>query len=566
MSEQHLKLSKKILKSQELNKTSPSSREHPSRKHHRKGGNPLRIPPPTNQGVNFKCPQSWICRNSACLASISMDEKFCKSCSCCICHLFDDNKDPSLWLECIPVPGEGESCGLTCHIECALKQGKVGVVDLGQLMQLDGSYCCAFCGNVSEILGIWKQQLSIAKDAHRADILCFRIYLSYRLLDGTSRFHELHNIVKEAKTILEKEVGPLNGISSMMARGVVSRLTVSGAVQSLCSLAIAKADDWLAKKHSSVPNYKEGSMLAACKFFFEEVTVSSVVIVLLDLLTASSVDVRGHKLWYCRAGVDTYRKDPNCVIPKSQKSILISNLHSSTEYCFRIVSYTESGDLGHTEANCFTKSVEISHSNLSSVAGNHSEENTVEEDHSNPSSCQLDLNVAIIPDLNEELSQLITPASSRDQPTADLVEDAVSKDNDGNCISRQEWAHPGESRKRAGSTNCEAHDSDSVLVSSGSPIRVPNNSSSGLLDENFEHCVKTVRWLECEGHVNNEFRLKFLSWFSLRSTERERRVVNTYIQTLIDDPSSLAGQLVHSFSEIISSKRAKGDFCSRLWQ
>ncbi|CAH9102017.1 unnamed protein product [Cuscuta epithymum] len=559
MSEQPSKLSKKLQNTQEPNTSSPSSREHLSRKHQRKGGNPLRISPPTNQSVNFKLPQSWICRNSACQASISMDEKFCKRCSCCICHLFDDNKDPSLWLECMRVPGDGKSCGLTCHIECAFKQGKVGVVNLGQLMQLDGSYCCASCGNVSDILGIWKKHLSIAKDARRVDILCFRLYLSYRLLDGTSRFQELHGIVKEAKERLEKEVGPVNGISSMMARGIVSRLSVSGDVQSLCSLAIAKADVWLAKKHTAVPNYKGCLLPTACKILFEEVTLSSVVIVLLDPLAASSVEVRGYKIWYCRAGLETCLNEPNCVIPKSQTSILISNLQPSTEYTFRIVSYTASGDLGHTEANCFTK--------------------CVAQDHNNPSA-QLDLNVALIPDLNEELSQLITTVSSRDEPTVDLVEDAISKDNVGNCIAQShDWAHTqngdvtavdsqlvGGSRKRTASTTCEAQDSDSGLVSSGSPVQVlPSNNNSGLLDENFEHCVKTVRWLECEGHIKNEFRLKFLSWFSLRSTERERRVVNTYIKTLIDDPSSLAGQLVHSFSEIISSKRPNRGFCGRLW-
>lgn len=110
-------------------------------------------------------------------------------------------------------------------------------------MQLDGSYCCASCGKVSGILGYWKKQLTIAKDARRVDSLCYRIYLSFRLFDGTSRFHELHEIVKEAKTKLETEVGPLSGVSAKMARGIVSRLSVAGEVQSLCNTAIQKADE-----------------------------------------------------------------------------------------------------------------------------------------------------------------------------------------------------------------------------------------------------------------------------------------------------------------------------------
>lgn len=100
----------------------------------------------------------------------------------------------------------------------------------------------------------WKKQLVVAKDARRVDILCDRIYLSYRLLDGTSRFRELHEIIKEAKAKLETEVGPLNGVSSKMARGIVSRLSIAGDVQKLCSLAIGKADDWLANIFSNNPN------------------------------------------------------------------------------------------------------------------------------------------------------------------------------------------------------------------------------------------------------------------------------------------------------------------------
>lgn len=100
----------------------------------------------------------------------------------------------------------------------------------------------------------WKKQLSIAKDARRVDVLCYRIYLCYRLLDGTSRFRELYEIIKEAKAKLETDVGPVNGVSAKMARGIVSRLSVAVDVQLLCSQAIEKADEWLATKSSAAPN------------------------------------------------------------------------------------------------------------------------------------------------------------------------------------------------------------------------------------------------------------------------------------------------------------------------
>lgn len=652
MSEPATKISKKPIKNQDQKKTASSPKDQPLKKQNRKAENPVRIPPTTEQCADFKCTNSWICKNSACRATLSIEDTFCKRCSCCICHLFDDNKDPSLWLECASEYGQGDYCGLSCHIECALQRGKVGVVDLGQLMQLDGSYCCAACGKVSGILGYWKKQLHIAKDARRVDVLCYRIFLSYRLLDGTSKFKELHEIIKEAKAKLETEVGPVNGVSAKMARGIVSRLSVAGNVQTLCSLAIEKADEWLTLKSSATADYREGSLPAACRFLFEEVTSTSVVIVLIELSSVSSNDVNGYKLWYCNSREENYTKEPVCVFPRAQRRILISNLQPCTEYSFRIVSYTEGGDLGHSEAKCFTKSREIIHKNSNSVAENHNhrKENpdsggssSAEMEHRNPTaiesdsgfkvrdlgkilrlawaqeqgcferfcgadivrccsvskvikpeslqedipsvSRELDLNVASVPDLNEELAPLIE--SSRDEDngctlaqTVEADDDAVSHDIEKNGVARshgsgdsQNWnqGQNGEvpavdskveaSRKRAAS-NGETHDSDSTLIN-GSPFRVQNGP--GCLDENFEYCVKIIRWLECEGYIEKEFRLKLLTWFSLRSTDQERRVVNTFIQTLLDDPSSLAGQLVDSFTDIISSKRPRNGFCSRLW-
>uniref|UniRef100_A0A2P2MYG3 VIN3-like protein 1 n=1 Tax=Rhizophora mucronata TaxID=61149 RepID=A0A2P2MYG3_RHIMU len=640
----------KTIKKQESRKASSSPNGHiSSKKQQRKGENPTRLLPSSEKSPDLGCSSTWICKNSACRAVLSIDDTFCKRCSCCICHLFDDNKDPSLWLVCMTENGQEESCNLSCHIECALQQEKVGVVNLGQLMQLDGSYCCASCGKVSGILECWKKQLIIAKDARRVDVLCYRIYLSYRLLDGTARFKELHEIVKDMKTKLETEVGPVNGVSSKMARGIVSRLSIGGTVQKLCSLAIDKADEWLATISNGNPSCKEGSLPAACKFLFEEVTSSSVVIILIELSKPSSFDIKGYKLWYCKSREETQTKEPICVFPRTQRRILISNLQPCTEYTFRIVSYTEAGDLGHSEAKCFTKSIEIIHKNPnacvvsngrreSSLSGGstcsakgetktttainssgfkvrdlgkilhlawaqqqgclegfcsadtgkcYAADKVIEpatvEDKLPSVSRGLDLNV---PDLNEELTPPFESSRDEDNGCAlgqaiEADDDAASREVEKNDLARshgsgdsQIWVHgpngevpavdsrPELCRKRGAHKNEEMHDCDSTLIN-GSPFHVSN--SSGCLDENFEYCVKIIRWLECEGHIDQEFRLKLLTWFSLRSTEQERRVVNTFIQTLIDDPGSLAGQLVDSFSDIISCKRPRNVFCSKLW-
>ncbi|KAL3833112.1 hypothetical protein ACJIZ3_007848 [Penstemon smallii] len=610
--------SKKASKSHELKRsyTSTKDQHQQSRKQQRKGENPIRVPPSADPSLDFGSSSSWICKNSACRATLSKDDIFCKRCSCCICHSFDDNKDPSLWLECASESGLRDSCGLSCHIECALQHGKVGVVDLGLLMQLDGSYCCASCGKVSGILGCWKKQLIIAKDARRVDILCYRIFLSYRLLDGTSRFKELHEFVKDAKSKLETDVGPVNGVSAKMARGIVSRLSVAAEVQRLCSLAVEKADELMASNSSATINLIEGSLPAACKFLFEEVASSSVVLLLIELSNSSDDDLKGFKLWYRTAKEENYSKEPVSVFPRDQRRIWISNLQPCTEYSFRVVSYTDTGDFGHSEAKCFTKSVEIIHKHSNSISASPEKENShnggsssgkqhqrTETDIESDSgfnikdlgkifklawarehgcfgsfcgaviekSCgtcnvikqetheerlpsvsrQLDLNVASVPDLNEEFTPPVE--SSRDENNGFTYDDAFSH---GVQIK------PGElvaCQKRRHSFSREMQDSDSTLTN-GSPLQA--NNESGCLDENFEYCVKIIRWLECEGHIKKDFRLNLLTWFSLRSTEQERRVVNTFIQTLIDDPSSLAGQLVDSFSDIVSSKKLQNGIFS----
>ncbi|XP_057447099.1 VIN3-like protein 1 isoform X2 [Lotus japonicus] len=632
------KSTSKIIKKQDSKKVSSLSNQS-SKKQHRKGENPMRFIPPPDPPSDFGHSDSWICKNSACRAVLSKDDTFCRRCSCCICHLFDDNKDPSLWLVCASESAQGDSCGLSCHIECALQHEKVGVVDHGQLMQLDGGYCCASCGKVTGILGCWKKQLTIAKDARRVDVLCYRIYLSYRLLDGTSRFKELHNIVQEAKAKLEMEVGPVDGVSSKMARGIVSRLPIASDVQKLCIQAIQKADEWLANVN---PESREDSLPAACKFVFEEVTASSVKIILIEMSNVSSEDIKGYKLWYYMSREESHTEDPVCVFPKAQRRILISSLQPCTEYTFRIVSFTDVGDLGHSEAKCFTKSIEILEKDPSPpVASNHKKENLETGGNSSGSKMEpdptiadsgfkvrdlgkilhrawaqeqgcfegfccadkknccaksevikpsnnpeeqlpsvsrgLDLNVVSVPDLNEDLTPPFESSRDEDngctlQQTVEADDDAASHDLEKNLArphgsgGSQTWTQgpTGEvpavdsrvdaSRKRVASTNEDNHDCDSTLIN-GSPLRVPDASSS--LDENFEYCVKVIRWLECKGHIKQEFRLKLLTWFSLRSTEQERRVVNTFIQTLIDDPSSLAGQLVDSFSDIISNKRPR---------
>ncbi|PKA65269.1 VIN3-like protein 1 [Apostasia shenzhenica] len=578
-----------ICKNIELKKQSLNN--HVSKKQPRKCDHPVRL---SITEFSVDCTSSLTCKNSACKAILSTEDSFCRRCSCCICHLYDDNKDPSLWLFCSSDSGVGDWCGLSCHIECALQRKKVGVVDLGQFMQLDGSYCCASCGKVSGIIGCWKKQLMVAKDARRVDILCYRVSLCHRLLEGTSRFKELHKFVEDTMMMLEAEVGPVNGVSARMARGIVGRLSVASDVHNLLSSAIEKAEEWLNCASLSDPKHRD-SLPAACKFQFEEITSSSFIIELKEPWSTAPASIKGYKLWYCNSRDQTYHKDP-VIIPRSQKRILISNLQPCTEYSFRIISFTEKGDLGHSIFNCFTKSVEIINKQIeqTGIDGCSSNKKRVsrkpnaessgfmvrklgkilrlawaqeegcfhefyvddveeefdvngsdkpdksKEDQLKPSAArQLDLNVISVPDLNADL----TPTES-------------SPEDNGYASEKNDLAASN------GSGNGAACDVDSSLIG-GSPHRLSHSSSQ--LDNNYEYCIKVIRWLECLGHIEKDFRLKFLTWFSLSSTEQERCVVITFIRTLIEEPGSLAGQLLDSFLEIVNCKRPRHGFCSKLW-
>lgn len=122
------------------------------KKQNRKRENPKQFLPITEPGSGSGSSSTRICDNPACRNVLTVFDTFCKRCSCCICHRYDENKDPSCWLECTS-DSLGGSCGLSCHVECALQGGKVGVVDRGQGLQLDGSYLCTSCGKISGILG-----------------------------------------------------------------------------------------------------------------------------------------------------------------------------------------------------------------------------------------------------------------------------------------------------------------------------------------------------------------------------------------------------------------------------
>ncbi|VFQ74215.1 unnamed protein product [Cuscuta campestris] len=189
-------------------------------------------------------PEAFLCQNSACRAVVNDADVFCRRCSCCICHRYDDNKDPSLWLVCCSsdCPEEPGYCGLSCHLRCSLSHERSGILLHGPCLRLDGQFYCVSCGKTNDLMGTLRKQLVRAKEARRVDNLCLRISLSHKILQHTEKHKGLLQIVESAVDALEDEVGPLERASEKMDRSIVNRLSCGSIVQQLCASAIEAFD------------------------------------------------------------------------------------------------------------------------------------------------------------------------------------------------------------------------------------------------------------------------------------------------------------------------------------
>lgn len=144
--------------------TTPSTMQLSS-KRQRKDEHPTRIQPTnmsiddTNTVIKFESSDNnslQLCPNSACRAILNIENSFCKRCSCCICYTYDDNKDPSLWLVCSNInnPSEFDSCGTSCHIDCAMHHENSGIMKkTARDLRMDGTFYCVSCGKINDLLG-----------------------------------------------------------------------------------------------------------------------------------------------------------------------------------------------------------------------------------------------------------------------------------------------------------------------------------------------------------------------------------------------------------------------------
>ncbi|XP_078435924.1 VIN3-like protein 3 [Wolffia australiana] len=392
------------------------------------------------------------CPNVACQAVLDAAEALCKRCSCCICHGFDDNKDPSLWLVC-----SADGCGLSCHLRCALRDERCGIARTDRADWLDGEFFCLSCGKKNGLIGVLRKQLAAAKDARRVDLLCKRVSLSHQMLQGTERLGGVQAIVDSAARRLKEEVGPLDHVSPKMARGVVKRLACGAEVQKLCALAVEAVDGALSAAPEPPP--------------------------------AAAADA-----------LPPHAGSPGSAVGLEEEAAAVNGGAARTN---SQRGSTSSGDGAPGARKRARKS----------------------------------------------------PKKKRSKKPARRSGDAADDDSVRNAPNGHGLPPP----PAAGTgSKCEA------------PPKASPAAAGEPAERRYEYCVKVIRWLECEGHMEKEFRVKFLTWFSLKATAQERRVVSAFIDVLIDEPASLVDQLVDAFKDGIchgepNRLRHGAALCTRLW-
>ncbi|TVU43281.1 hypothetical protein EJB05_09736, partial [Eragrostis curvula] len=508
---------------------------------------------------------SRVCRNMACQATLNAGDAYCKRCSCCICHKYDENKDPSLWLVCTSdVPYSGSSCGMSCHLKCALKNKKAGILKNGCTNKLDCSFYCVYCGKVNWLMRSLRKQLAIAREARRVDVLCERLSLSNKMVKGSEHYMELVNIISSAVKTLEKEVGSaLDQVSAIMGRGIVNRLSCGADVQKLCSCALEIVDSAVDNTMEFELNNNPKPVGPQPQILFEEIAPSSVVVVLKyqDNITKEHID--GCKVWHRSAKVQQYPLEPTCHILRPSIRSCVSGLSPSTEYFFKVLPFGSTHGFVEWEAKCTTRSLDRGSSQCSTQ---NSESMCLKEDSMQHQ--QKDLN---LPSHQRDI-QYDSPKGSTNSSENNLSSERCSKrakvarldgasDNDESQLPPTSEVLPFAS---SNSSPLEAPSKPELLSST------PDSASKNYLEQQYEYCVKVIRWLESEGHMDSDFRVAFLTWFSLKATAQDRRIVSAFVDALISDPASLVDQLTDAFMDVIYTKEKPAQprrmgACCKLW-
>lgn len=237
-----------------------------------------------------------------------------------------------------------------------------------------------------------------------------------------------------------------------------------------------------------------------------------------------------------------YPEQPTFIVLRPEKRFKLENLHPSTEYFCKASLFSSTGILGAAEAKWATPCEPSNLPKVISRSLNHFRWSPQRSSGTgvDTSACgQITAEIHPTESANSDMK-----LSSREHPGKHAILSIRSRFEE--FLSKPQSLEPPFSYKHFAAV------SPSTPSKTYEMRQIPGLNSKKCSKENdYEYSVRVVKWLEHQGHIDENFRVRFLTWFSLKATQQERRVVSAFVDALIDDPSSLADQLIHTFSDEI---------------
>lgn len=351
-------------------------------------------------------------------------------------------------------------------------------------------------------------------------------------------------------------------------------------------------------------------MLAGKFLQFHETRASSVTLI-LNSDDSNVGNVIGYMMWHRKADDKDYPSEPTFRLFAPDTKLSLSNLSPSTEYLLKVAVLGKDQEIGSREFQFRTEASEEVAQNLNSKMEERSESpatncsslsnpSSVEDENNTgdktaPSNVPVNDNDSSNPSKNEGNNgsgDVISLLDEEQHTMENLCSRNKEKEemsiDDGprtglECVPHEARPHIEMNNvKEVGGRKKRCKNNEKGIIDISNRDEEPQAGSSskkrsgergdegclGIGDKDFEYYVKVVRWLECEGHIDAAFRQKFLTWYSLRASPQEVRIVKVFIDTFIEDPSSLAGQLEDTFNDVVSNKscsRVRSGFCMKLW-
>lgn len=312
--------------------------------------------------------------------------------------------------------------------------------------------------------------------------------------------------------------------------------------------------------------YAGSTLISPNMVRFDDINPTSLTMNLGSISPPSGSFLR-YSLWHRSSGEADHALEPTSTLSYPHSRFVFLGLTPSTEYFFKVVCFDGSRELTRFEVRSSTSfgvddgsNGERSQSPIVTNSSSLSNPSSLEDETNNLGSCGTRIEKLV------EQETLTGPANlSCPNPKTNTPDDQVNEEismGDGERVlfagATQPTTPPCKLENKPGwVTNVPGHSGSS------------SKKGIGNSDRDFKFYVKLIRWLECEGHIEKNFRQKFLTWYSLQATQLEVRIVKVYVDTFVEDPASLAEQLVDTFSDKISNTTLSSvgplGMCMKLW-